>query len=171
MRIFAGMDGILIRRISARDNYSIAQVIREALAAYDAPKAGSAMGDPELDYMDKAYSLEKHAYFIAELNGEIVGGAGVAPLENATADICELRKMYLDKRARGKGIGARLMQACLDQARSFGFQSCYLETFPAMAEAQKLYVKSGFEYLDAPMGGTGHTACSIWMLKKLGYAD
>ena len=31
---------------------------------------------------------------------------------------------------------------------------------------QKLYKKAGFQYLDAPMGNTGHYSCPVWMLKK-----
>jgi putative acetyltransferase len=38
---------------------------------------------------------------------------------------------------------------------------------PFMHAAQKLYTKSGFEYLDAPMGCTGHNSCPVWMLKDL----
>jgi putative acetyltransferase len=38
---------------------------------------------------------------------------------------------------------------------------------PYMEAAQKLYVKSGFEYLDAPMGDTGHCSCPVWMIKQL----
>jgi putative acetyltransferase len=34
------------------------------------------------------------------------------------------------------------------------------------AKCSKLY-KSGFNYIDAPMGGTGHTSCPVWMLKNL----
>jgi putative acetyltransferase len=36
-----------------------------------------------------------------------------------------------------------------------------------MEAAQKLYNKVGFEYLDKPLGNTGHTSCPVWMLKKL----
>ena len=44
---------------------------------------------------------------------------------------------------------------------------CYIETMPNMISAQKLYLKKGFEYIDKPMGNTGHTACPVWMLKDL----
>lgn len=171
MRIFAIMDGIVIRPVSFADDEKIANVIRACLSEYDAPKSGSALGDPEVDFMTKAYDSAKAAYFVAVADGEIVGGAGIAQLENADATICELRKMYLSKQARGKGIGNQLMSACLEKARSSGFDFCYLETFPTMLDARKLYEKSGFEYLDAPVGGTGHTACSVWMLKKLDHAN
>jgi len=60
-----------------------------------------------------------------------------------------------------------MMNKCLEQAKDFGFEKCYIETMPFMYAAQKLYKKSGFEYLDAPLGNTGHSSCSVWMLKVL----
>ena len=60
-----------------------------------------------------------------------------------------------------------MMEKCLDAARVFGFTRCYLETMPYMTDAQKLYKKYGFEYLDTPMGATGHSSCPVWMLKTL----
>jgi putative acetyltransferase len=45
--------------------------------------------------MFEEYSKEKKsAYFVVECNGKVVGSAGVAPLENEAASICELQKMY-----------------------------------------------------------------------------
>jgi putative acetyltransferase len=38
---------------------------------------------------------------------------------------------------------------------------------PYMKAAQKLYQKKGFEYIERPMGSTGHTSCSVWMIKTL----
>jgi putative acetyltransferase len=38
---------------------------------------------------------------------------------------------------------------------------------PYMKKAQQLYLKNGFEYLEGPMGNTGHYSCTVWMLKKL----
>jgi putative acetyltransferase len=38
---------------------------------------------------------------------------------------------------------------------------------PELKQALKVYAKFGFEYLKGPMGNSGHTGCSLWMLKKL----
>ena len=104
---------------------------------------------------------------MVENEGEIVGCAGIAPLENGYSEICELQKMYFLPKTRGLGIGSKMMEKCLEQAKSFGFKKCYIETMPFMHAAQKLYKKSGFEYLDAPLGCTGHNSCPVWMLKEL----
>src|SRR5690606_12197722 len=104
---------------------------------------------------------------VAVKDGRIIGGAGIAPLENGPADTCELQKMYFLKEARGLGLGSKMMDVCLHSAVEMGYKKCYLETMPYMEGAQKLYKKSGFTYLDAPMGNTGHGSCPVWMIKQL----
>jgi putative acetyltransferase len=75
--------------------------------------------------------------------------------------------MYFLPETRGLGIGSQMMAKCLQSAKDFGFEKCYLETMPFMLDAQKLYKKTGFEYISSPMGSTGHTSCPVWMLKEL----
>ncbi len=157
----------LIRAIEKKDNQAVASLIRSVFDEMGIPKVGTAYEDPYLDLMFEEYSKTKSAYFVVENEGEIVGCAGVAPLENGDPEICELQKMYFLPKTRGLGIGAQMMEKCLEQARIFGFEKCYIETMPFMHAAQKLYKKSGFEYLDAPMGNTGHCSCPVWMLKVL----
>ncbi len=106
-------------------------------------------------------------YFVVEKDGKIIGGAGISQLENESEIICELQKMYFLSEARGLGLGSQMMEKCLTFASSVGFEKCYLETMPYMHAAQKLYLKFGFHYIDAPMGCTGHTSCPVWMLKEL----
>ncbi|TGD56788.1 GNAT family N-acetyltransferase [Flavobacterium humi] len=157
----------VIREIQKTDNLEIAQVIRAVLTEYNVPKVGTAYADPQLDYMFEAYSGPQTMYFIVEKDGKIIGGAGIAPLENGPADVCELQKMYFLPQTRGLGLGSKMMDICLGKAKSLGFRQCYLETMPYMEAAQKLYVKTGFEYLETPMGCTGHSSCPVWMIKKL----
>lgn len=157
----------VIRKIEQQDNAVVAKVIRTVLEEHNVPKVGTAYADKSLDYMYETYTTHGTAYFIIDDNGTITGGAGIAPLEGGSPDTCELQKMYFLDMARGKGTGTAMMQACLDFAVEAGYKYCYLETMPYMEAAQKLYKKSGFEYIDAPMGNTGHTSCPVWMLKKL----
>lgn len=165
---------MIIREIKKDDNPQIATVIRTVFISDDYPKTGTAFADPQLDFMFENYDVPKSIYFVlvdteinAALGGKIIGGAGIAPLENSEENICELQKMYFLNEARGKGFGYELIQKCIDKAIEFGYDKCYLETLPEMLKAQKLYKKVGFEYIDAPLGGTGHTNCPVWMLKKL----
>ncbi len=75
--------------------------------------------------------------------------------------------MYFTPEARGIGLGSKIMNFCLQKAKEFGFEKCYLETLPYMKSAQKLYKKVGFKNIEGPMGSTGHCSCDVWMLKNL----
>ena len=156
-----------IREIEQKDNVKIATAIREVLIEYGVPKIGTAYADKILDTLFEAYSTKKAIYFVIENNGEIYGGAGIQQLNNFEGNVCELQKMYFKNEARGIGLGSKMMDICLQKAKEFGFEKCYLETLPYMEEARKLYRKVGFKNLDAPMGNTGHFSCNLWMLKDL----
>lgn len=158
---------MIIRQITTHDNAQIAKVIRQVFIDNELPKTGTAFADAHLDSLFEVYNKPRAIYFVLENNGQIIGGCGVAQLDNCDDNICELQKMYFLPEARGIGMGAKMMDLCLQKASEFGFDSCYLETLPVMVDAQKLYQKSGFEYLDHPLGNTGHSTCPVWMLKKL----
>lgn len=156
-----------IRKIKKEDNASMAKVIRDVFVELEAPKTGTAYADPILDTLFEVYNAEKSIYFVIEHEGKIIGGSGIAPLENGPKEICELQKMYFSPEARGIGLGEKMILKCLDFAKEVGFKSCYLETLVMMKEAQKLYQKVGFQYLDEPLGYTGHSSCPVWMIKEL----
>ncbi|MEW2922323.1 GNAT family N-acetyltransferase [Muricauda sp. ANG21] len=161
------MEDTVIREITPEDNAQVAQVIRKVFEDMGIAKVGTAYEDKALDDMHAAYDVPKATYFVVEHQGRIIGCAGIAQLENFDGNVCELQKMYFLEEARGKGVGSQMISVCLEKAKEFGFEACYLETMPYMKAAQKLYQKNGFEYIDAPMGNTGHYSCPVWMLKKL----
>jgi len=158
---------LIIREISMKDNAQIANVIRDVLIEFSVPKVGTAYADVSLDRMYQTYDLPKACYYVVELNGKVAGGAGIKQLDNFEGNVCELQKMYFSPILRGKGIGQQLMDICLTKAKELGFEQCYLETMPYMTDAQKLYKKVGFNFIDKPMGDTGHYSCLVWMLKTL----
>ncbi|MDN3494021.1 GNAT family N-acetyltransferase [Winogradskyella bathintestinalis] len=160
-------DTIVIREIEAKDNPKITNAIRTVLIEMGVPKVGTAYEDSALDCMLETYSAPKKTYFVVESGNEIIGGAGISPLDNYEGNVCELQKMYFMPEARGKGLGTEMMNKCLNFARAAGFDQCYLETLPYMNDARKLYKRVGFESIDEPMGDTGHYSCTVWMLKDL----
>ena len=158
---------MLIRPINDSDNKHIAVILREVLIEMDIPRIGSAYEDPEINNMYESYQSNRSIYFVVEENNKILGGAGVNQLKNGDINICELQKMYFHKSIRGRGIGDKMIELCLNFAVESNYKKCYIETMPNMVDAQKLYIKKGFKYIDNPLGNTGHTACPIWMLKNL----
>jgi putative acetyltransferase len=159
--------GTTIRTITLDDNAAIAQIIRSTLLEYGAARPGTVYYDESTDRLSEVFGIAGSAYYIAEQDGGIVGGAGIYPTENLDADTCELVKMYLLPSARGTGLGRRLMDMCIDFVIESGYKRVYLETMPELKEAIRLYHKMGFERLTAPLGDSGHHGCGIWMAKKV----
>ena len=161
------MDKTEIRPIKQIDDPAIAAIIRDVMTEFGAVGEGYSIVDAEVDAMTAAYAGPDAAYFVASLDGVVVGGAGIGPLEGGPAGVCELKKMYLREHARGHGLGRRLMRHTLDAAREAGYERCYLETLEQMSDARRLYQLNGFVPLNEPMGNTGHCRCNGWFIKKL----
>ena len=161
------MPDVTIRPIQPDDDAAIAAIIRTVMPELGAVGQGFAITDPEVDWMSRAYAAPRHAYFVVERDGRVLGGGGIAPLAGGPDDVCELRKMYFLREARGLGAGTALMARCLGAARGFGFRQCYLETLTGMDAAMRLYERSGFRRIDAPMGATGHGGCNRFYLRDL----
>lgn len=158
---------LVIRPITPADNPSVAAIIRAVMPEFGADGPGFAIHDPEVTAMHAAYDRPGAAYFVVELDGRVLGGGGVAPLDGGPEGVCELRKMYFLPELRGRGAGAALMAHCLQAARSLGHRQCYLETLRGMDQAQALYERTGFRRLDGPMGATGHFGCNRFYLLDL----
>jgi|TARA_B100000902_G_C26993179_1_gene756103 putative acetyltransferase len=157
----------IIRKINKSDNASLFEILTTVMIEFKVPQEGTALSDPELKKMFEAYQTKRSVYFIIEKNNKIFGGAGISQLKNSKENICELQKMYFLNEARGIGMGEKMIKMCIAEAINFGFKKCYIETMHNMKSAQKLYLSQGFNYLDYPLGNTGHSSCPVWMLKEL----
>jgi putative acetyltransferase len=157
----------MIRPIEPRDNPFVRNIIKTVMPEFGASGQGFAIHDKEVEDMFAAYSKARCAYFVCEIDGKIVGGGGVAPLEGGDGETCELKKMYFLPEGRGKGLGQKVLSECLRAAKQIGFKYCYLETFNTMNDAMKLYEKNEFKKINGPLGNTGHFACDIFYKREL----
>jgi len=155
-----------LRSIQAPDNPVLAQIVRNTLSEFGANHPGTVYYDPTTDSLYELFQTGGAGYFVACINDKIVGGAGIYPTNGLPAETCELVKMYLVPEARGVGLGRTLIEKSLSFAKEKGYTQVYLETMPELKQALKVYEKFGFGYLNGPMGNSGHTGCSLWMLKK-----
>jgi putative acetyltransferase len=156
-----------IRPIGPADNEILARIIRSTLEEFGANHPGTVYYDESTDHLSDVFTARGSWYFVAEKDGQIMGGGGVFPTEGLPPGTCELVKMYLLPAARGTGLGKYLLHACFDKARELGYTQMYLETMPELTIAVPMYEKFGFRYLDGPMGNSGHFGCAIQMLKTL----
>jgi putative acetyltransferase len=156
-----------IRPIAQSDNPLIAKIIRSTLEEFGANKPGTVYYDSTTDHLFELFETEGAGYFIAEQDGALLGGGGFFHSDGLPEDTCELVKMYLLPESRGKGIGAAIINKSIEVAKQSGFKKMYLESMPELKRAITAYEKFGFEYLNGPMGNTGHHGCSVWMCKLL----
>jgi DNA-binding MarR family transcriptional regulator/GNAT superfamily N-acetyltransferase len=84
--------------------------------------------------------------WIAEMNGEIVGSIFLVKLDDHTA---KLRLLLVDPRARGSGLGTRLVEECIRFARKAGYKKITLWTNSVLFEARKIYQKTGFQLISS----------------------
>ncbi|QJB30767.1 GNAT family N-acetyltransferase [Chitinophaga oryzae] len=156
-----------IRPLQESDNHSLGAIIQQVLEEFNANKPGTAYFDKNLYELHSAFNIPNAAYWIAEADGRVVGGAGIFPVPGLPPAHCELVKLYLLPEARGLGLGKQLIAQCLQSAGTLGYSHVYLETMPELKQAIPLYEKMGFSYLPAPLGAAVHFGCSIWMIKAI----
>src|SRR5687768_6247874 len=114
-------ENFTIRAIQKSDNPSLATIVRNTLAEFGANKPGTVFFDPTTDALYELFQSPRSAYFVAEMDGKPIGGAGIFPSPGLPADTCELVKMYLLPEARGLGLGKKLIMKCLSAAKENGY--------------------------------------------------
>jgi len=151
---------IVIRPIQQKDNPQIANIIRATLEEFDANKPGTVYYDATTDHLYELFQAKRSGYFIAEVNGKMMGGGGYFHSDGLPDDTCELVKMYLLPESRGKKIGANIILKSMEEAKKNGFTKMYLETMPELKRAISTYEKFGFTYLT----GSNGKYWTLWML-------
>lgn len=74
--------------------------------------------------------------------------AGCVALRRIDAQTCEMKRMFVDPRFHGKGVGRALAQAILQEARTLGYSLMRLDTSIRQIEAQTLYQRLGFKRIE-----------------------
>ena len=99
--------------------------------------------DADLDDIEHHYCRNGGWFIVIEdANGEL---AGSIALSRHTADTAELRKMYLPRNARRRGVGKWMLERALAEARQRGYRRVLLGTASVLHEALALYRNYGFK--------------------------
>jgi putative acetyltransferase len=163
----SGNRRISFRPVAKTDDEQLEKIIRRAMSEFNANPQTTIIGDPALKTMYSNFKKPRSSYHVVEVDGLMAGGCGIAPLDGGDPDTCELQRMFLDKDTRGLGIGKRLLELSIEDARTFNFKRMYLETLSDMHAAIKLYTLNGFEKIEHALGDTGHAGCNVYMVKEL----
>jgi putative acetyltransferase len=109
----------------------------------------------EIDHLHEEYGPPAGAFLLARLDGAAVGCVGLRSFSNETA---EMKRLYVRPAGRGRGLGRRLAEAIVAEARRLGYTRLVLDTLPSMPEARALYASLGFRptpaYRFNPVAGT-----------------
>ena len=96
----------------------------------------------ELTGFNEMYSPPEGCYLIAITeNGKKAGGVG---LRKFSADICEMKRLYVYPDILRKGLGEALCKELIKQAKGLGYQKMRLDTIGKLKAANRLYDKLGF---------------------------
>jgi|SRR5579859_1346129 len=98
--------------------------------------------DKELAGLPGDYAPPAGRLLLAEYNGQLAGCVALHKLEDG---ICEMKRLYLRRQFRGKGLGRALASRIIAEARQIGYQRIRLDTVePVMKDAVAMYRKIGF---------------------------
>jgi DNA-binding MarR family transcriptional regulator/GNAT superfamily N-acetyltransferase len=87
------------------------------------------------------YNPARERCWIAEMDGEIIGSVFVV---QSSETVAKLRLLLVEPKARGLGLGTRLVEECIRFARRRGYQKLMLWTNSILLEARHIYEKTGF---------------------------
>ena len=158
-------DDALLAHLGARTFY-------DSYAADNTPENMAA-------YLESAFGPEKQAAEIADSSAIfLIAESEDAPLgyvklqrsdpPNGVTGDCplELARIYVVKESHGRGVGAALMRACLDEARKRGHDILWLGVWERNPKAQAFYQKWGFVRVGSHIFPIGDDPQTDWVLQR-----
>ena len=118
--------------------------------------------EQELAGLPGAYAPPDGALLVAQGDAGLVG---LVALRRKERHLAEMKRLYVRDVARGTGLGRRLAERIITEARARGYREICLDTLPVMQDAQRLYVRLGFRdippYYSSTVVGTRFMALTL----------
>jgi N-acetylglutamate synthase-like GNAT family acetyltransferase len=151
------MHDLMLRTFQPGDEAPFQRLNEDWISKYFAIKAADrvVLSDPRTHILDPGGQI-----CIAEVDDSVVGCCALAVI--APREL-ELGKMTVAEPARGRGIGRRLLQFAIDEARRMGAHRLYLESNKRVATAVHLYEQLGFRHLPGPLHASKYARADVFM--------
>jgi putative acetyltransferase len=111
--------------------------------------------DHEMQSLPGEYTPPRGSLLLASAGDEAAGCVAIRPLAEK---FCEMKRLYVRPAWRSTGLGKRLVEAAIEEARGVGHEFMRLDTLPTMITARHLYASLGFRPIDpyyaSPIAGT-----------------
>ncbi|UCE39549.1 MAG: GNAT family N-acetyltransferase [Thermoplasmata archaeon] len=137
---------IHIRKLESEDDIEIA---RELILEYGRIRNfDAAMGDyeKELAGLPGEYSLPHGCLLLAFYDDDPVGCVALRKIDD---DFCEMKRLFVKEKYRGKKIGKALVLELISEACQIGYKFMRLDNHPWMIEAEFIYKSVGFKEIEA----------------------
>ena len=132
---------VMIRKCQENDQRSIRDLIAEIMAR-EFPKEAATFPTQDLEDISRSYGQLGEAFFVASINGKIVGTVAIKQEDKRTA---LLRRLFVDSKYRREKIGSQLVERAIQFCREVGYEELIFKTTSRMADAIKLMRKRGFQ--------------------------
>jgi ribosomal protein S18 acetylase RimI-like enzyme len=97
--------------------------------------------DDELINFPQKYEEPDGTFIIAKDNDSVVGCVGLRKLDK---NICEMKRLFVDDKYKGKGVGRKLVEIIINEAKCKNYKKMRLDTLKTMENALKIYYKNNF---------------------------
>ena len=97
--------------------------------------------DKELEQLSTSYGSPNGATLLAACDGRLQGCVAYRTLSE---NVCEMKRLYVADQFQGKGLGRKLCESIMREAKSHGFTLMRLDTGNLFHEARDLYQSLGF---------------------------
>lgn len=147
---------IELREAKSKNEFKIAIQLFQEYAAQIGVDLEFQDFSKELETIEEHYSRPTGVLILAKNDKSSL--LGCFALRALKSSICELKRMYVRKEARGLGIGKEMLRESIEIGKKLGYKKMRLDTLPTMGPAIALYQKMGFYEIEPyrfnPIKGT-----------------